>query len=297
MTCPLCLSEKVRCVESLRREWLVRSWREKFHVDVGSCFSQDECVKLFCCTHCDLLFYSPAPLPSAGFYEALSSHPWYYQDDKWEHRVVWPRVYAGERVLDIGSGAGAFLRGVKQRGGIAVGIETNPLAAQACRSAGIDVFEESVEKVASREQEGYDMVCAFQVLEHVPEPLTLLKPAIQLLRPGGRLVCSVPNNASFVGRSRGVILNMPPHHATRWNPTTFRALSRVLPLGLETLMYEPLQACHHGWYCKHATSPLLRVRGAWRVRGHATRVLAGALRLGVSRFIRGHTLLGIFLRR
>lgn len=64
----------------------------------------------------------------------------------------------------------------------------------------------------------FDVVTLFEVVEHVAEPLELLRTATSLMSPGGTLIVSTPNR---LGRPHPPeALDRPPHHVTRWTPAT-----------------------------------------------------------------------------
>jgi len=65
------------------------------------------------------------------------------------------------------------------------------------------------------------------------------------LKPGGKLIISVPNNETFIDI---VDLNTPPHHVGFWNTKSFKALQYHFPIKLEEILYEPLQPQHFDWY-------------------------------------------------
>ena len=71
----------------------------------------------------------------------------------------------------------------------------------------------------------FDVVCAFQVLEHVADPLAFIAEAKARLNPGGLLFIGVPNRESYVGRLRDFPLDMPPHHVMRWSRRALAALA------------------------------------------------------------------------
>ena len=87
------------------------------------------------------------------------------------------------------------------------------------RERGITVVEE----LLSDHSKTYDVVTAFQVLEHIADPLPFLKNCIDALNPGGLLVIAVPNNDAFI-RFADLPLNEPPHHVGLWSPRSLASL-------------------------------------------------------------------------
>jgi len=122
------------------------------------------------------------------------------------------------RLLDIGCGPGFFLSTAIKRGWQAHGFEPSRQAAAHARSLGADVTEGFFGKDAAATLGKFDTVNLTNVLEHVPDPVAILKAAIGLLEPGGVLCVGVPNDFSplqIAARSvagTGDWWVAPPHH-------------------------------------------------------------------------------------
>jgi GT2 family glycosyltransferase/tetratricopeptide (TPR) repeat protein/2-polyprenyl-3-methyl-5-hydroxy-6-metoxy-1,4-benzoquinol methylase len=102
---------------------------------------------------------------------------------------------SAKRVLDIGCGAGRVGESIKSRQLVHVsGIELDATAAALARARLDHVFEGNVEQMSlpfgSNE---FDVVLCGDVLEHLRDPLSLLRKARGWLAPGGRVVASIPN--------------------------------------------------------------------------------------------------------
>jgi SAM-dependent methyltransferase len=104
----------------------------------------------------------------------------------------------------------------------------------------VHLLAESIGEHAQRNAGRYDVVCAFQVLEHVAAPRSFLSAAVRCLRPNGRLMVSVPGEDSFAGFAHWDILNMPPHHVTRWTDDCLRTVASLYELHLVEIVPEPL---------------------------------------------------------
>jgi 2-polyprenyl-3-methyl-5-hydroxy-6-metoxy-1,4-benzoquinol methylase len=99
----------------------------------------------------------------------------------------------GARLLDIGCGEGFFLFNAFKAGYITKGIElSQDAAAYAIREFGLDIEAKPFEEQRLPENH-FDVVTLWQVLEHVPYPLTVLKEVRRILKPDGLLVVSTPN--------------------------------------------------------------------------------------------------------
>src|SRR4029453_2405774 len=110
-------------------------------------------------------------------------------------------VPAGARVLDVGCAWGAFAAALKSRKSCTViGVEMDPVAAEAARSRCDEVYLGDVSTLVDRLPRELDVIVAADVLEHLLEPGEVLRRLAPLLRRGGLLLASIPNvtHASIV---------------------------------------------------------------------------------------------------
>jgi SAM-dependent methyltransferase len=133
-----------------------------------------------------------APELAAAAARAGLCHPFvdYYGEVRDD---VLPFLPADARdVLEVGCGAGGTGRLLQERLGCQVtGVELNPAAAAAAAS---HLHRVVCGDVATADLEGkYDAVVALELFEHLPEAERVLSRLASLVRPGGRIVLSVPN--------------------------------------------------------------------------------------------------------
>jgi SAM-dependent methyltransferase len=214
---------------------IARCYR-RYGIDVDRFFStqQIELVKdadggFFRFTNC-----TPGDSP---FYADIMGKRGYQSAEKREFVYASQFIEPQDCVLDVGCGEGKFAKYC----GVYKGIDTNPDAISAGVKAGRNVFLESLE---SQPHESFDVVVLFQVLEHVPDPRAMLMHSAQCLRPGGRLVVSVPSMAGFMGFAMNQELNYPPHHLTWWDANALTRLLEHTGLQVSTFWHEPLQREH-----------------------------------------------------
>ncbi len=102
-------------------------------------------------------------------------------------------------VLEIGFGNGQFLAFGKNRGWSMMGTEANRTLVMSARHNGFDVYEAG--EITSVPDGAFDLVAAFDVLEHVPtdEQVDFLKTLIGKLKSGGILLLRFPNADSSMG--------------------------------------------------------------------------------------------------
>lgn len=113
---------------------------------------------------------------------------------------------------------------------------------------GITILNELIEEHAVKNIESYDVVVSFQVLEHVTNVYSFIKASVETLKKGGLLILAVPSEDSFLRFSVNSILNMPPHHVTRYEDKTFEKIAEIFNINLATIEHEPLQPIHYDYY-------------------------------------------------
>ena len=106
---------------------------------------------------------------------------------------------SGKKVLDIGCGGGILTESMAKAGAQAKGIDLSEKALKVADlhslETGIAVQYEyiSAENLAAKEAGQYDVVTCMEMLEHVPDPLSIIKACTQLVKPGGKVFFSTLN--------------------------------------------------------------------------------------------------------
>jgi SAM-dependent methyltransferase len=131
------------------------------------------------------------------YYEAFwadapaDPEPW-----AWERRraLLLAEARPGERVLDLGCGAGRFLRALREAGADPVGVELARGAVERARANAPGVDVELVDENGSLPfaHGSFDLVWCSEVLEHIPDVGHALLEARRVLRPDGRILLTVP---------------------------------------------------------------------------------------------------------
>ncbi len=105
----------------------------------------------------------------------------------------------GKTLLDIGCGGGLLAEALTRRGARVTGIDVGEAALEVARlhlhESGLDIEYRlaTAEDFAAEHAGGFDVVTCLELLEHVPEPDSVIVAAARLLKPGGRLVLSTIN--------------------------------------------------------------------------------------------------------
>lgn len=106
-------------------------------------------------------------------------------------------IRSKSRVLDIGCGSGEWLYMLNARGHSAIGIELDPAYAEFGRQEyGLEVRTGSVLELSMPEK-GFDCITLFHVLEHLPNPVMVLRRIHRWLKDDGVLAVEVPNMNSL----------------------------------------------------------------------------------------------------
>jgi SAM-dependent methyltransferase len=132
----------------------------------------------------------------------------------------------GRRVLDLGCRYGALTRWYLE-GNEVVGIDVDREALAGAAELGIETHWADVEEPLAFPDASFDVVVAGELLEHVREPARVVAEARRVLRPGGRLVASVPNAYRLKNRARFALGRAPendPTHLHMFRPDDVRAL-------------------------------------------------------------------------
>lgn len=106
---------------------------------------------------------------------------------------------AEKRVLDVGCGGGILTEALARRGAEATGIDMGeaPLAVARLHALESDVKVDyrlvTAEDLAAEQPEKYDIVTCLEMLEHVPDPASIVRACAQLVAPGGHVYFSTIN--------------------------------------------------------------------------------------------------------
>jgi len=107
------------------------------------------------------------------------------------------------RILDIGTAGGAFLGVASQRGWDVLGCEPNRWMAEwGSKHYGIEIRSGTIFDLNLRDT-SFDVVTLWDVLEHTPDPHTVLMECSRILKPGGLLIVNYPDIDSLVARLMG----------------------------------------------------------------------------------------------
>jgi len=294
MKCLSCNTDKVSQLSSTPVLNIISKWQQSYELDVKPCFSSTSQAH-YICNECELEFFMPPSPGDDHFYDSIQEFDWYYEESKWEFKKALDFLNQDDRIVEIGSGEGRFVEYLKERGYRTVfAIDKNEKAIEKATKKGL-IAATNIHDLGISEA---DVVCSFQVLEHVSEVSAFVSDICNICAVGGKVLIAVPNQSSFLKYNEENVLNSPPHHLTRWTAKSLQALELRFPIKLVSIQKEPLAKAHINWFSSTMMKRLPSNRFisilAWR---GVFPVLCVILKLPFIRNrVQGHSIMAIFER-
>jgi len=275
-------------VEELPVGWLVYEYHKKSGIDVSDCFSGIEKISLYACSKTGYRYWKPFSIAgSESFYKTMaSSTPEYYRSERWEYPIVRDLLKKEYDVLDISCGQGFFLKSIEGMVRSGLGLEFSQYAIDN-KVTTFPVRAAMIQDIAN-DNSKFDVVCSFQVLEHVVNPKEFIQGCLEVLKPGGKLVLSTPNYSSVTAQNKLDCWDLPPHHVGHYTEETYRNIGEMFGLKLQAIHQQPREAA------EIVVTPPVQKKLAFRLFrklfGFASRLLFRVISEP------GHTIVAIFER-
>jgi 2-polyprenyl-3-methyl-5-hydroxy-6-metoxy-1,4-benzoquinol methylase len=234
--CPICDSKQVS--EAFRSTDYVTSDR----------FSIQQCGS------CSVAFTDPMPGDLGRYYPStyrdykplvLNTLSAFYRIRARQWSQSFPKP--GE-ALEVGCGPGIMLNVLQELGWKVTGLErTEEAAAIGRRLFGVNVLAAEVEDLPPTRQ--YDLIILFQVLEHMPNPVAIVSECARRLKPGGKIIISVPNFASWqshFGKAAWLHLDVP-RHLFHFSARSLEILLKRAGLSNVSADYVSVEHDPYGW--------------------------------------------------
>ena len=171
-------------------------------------------------------------------YEAMAEHDerhWWYRARREVLAALIRRKVAlpkDAKLLEIGCGTGHNLEMLGQFGSVDA-LEVDDVArAMAEKRLGHKVLSAPLPELAGVADDRYDLVAALDVIEHIPDDKAALEGIARVLKPGGKLLATVPAH-QWMWSAHDVV----NHHQRRYSKAAFRKLIDQSPLKLESIGY------------------------------------------------------------
>lgn len=201
------------------------------------------------------------------------AHRWWDPDGEFKPlhqinplRLDWIAQYVdlpGAKVVDVGCGGGILSESLARRGAQVLGVDLSVKPLKVARLhaleagvKGLEYREVAVEQLAAEQSGQYDAVTCMEMLEHVPDPASIVRACADLVKPGGWVFFSTLNRnpKSFLFAIVGAeyVLNLLPRgtheYAKMLRPSELAAYCRATGLDLQGtrgMQYNPLT--RHYW--------------------------------------------------
>jgi 2-polyprenyl-3-methyl-5-hydroxy-6-metoxy-1,4-benzoquinol methylase len=201
----------------------------------------DNCsLRIVRCRACGLVFVNPQPTLEAlreyhAASELMSQDGWasYFNHSQKQICELWEERFADTKkwqqaakvsLLDVGAGYGDFLHYAAKEGWQVSGFEFSPAVAKLSEEKyGIPLAVGDLFEMPFSNQ-SFDVITMWHVLEHLADPMAVLKRLFELLRPGGVLVLEVPNLNCFVRKSYRIPMTVNLH-LYHFSPETLSSLA------------------------------------------------------------------------
>ena len=215
-----------------------------------------ESFALVQCKHCSHVFTNPKP--------DQSKLPDYYKSDsyishtnralnpvQWIYKLIRYKTIRNKEnlihklsgnkgsLLDYGCGTGQFLNHCIKAGWNGTGIEPDASARSIAKQSDLTVLS-SINEAGNT----FDIITAWHVLEHVPEPFETMNSFIRMLKPGGKIVLGLPNHKSYDAKNYGSYWAGydVPRHLSHFNQASLAALAQRSKLKIEKILPMPYDA-------------------------------------------------------
>lgn len=258
--CPICLhadnrllykvSSEEAAVHFLTVHELAKSCLAAIDHKIASLWNS-KAAAIVACNNCDFVFAEPFIAGDYEFYNLLphstdeNAEHW-----KWEFDVTFKKIAQlvlnnkNVKVIEIGASTGGFIKRVadiipKQN---IFCLEHSEIGVERIRHAGIEAHSWDFRQMMSKDEFAgkFDIICLFQVLEHLDSLDDTFKTFNFITRPGGHLFIGVPNGRKIkFNELNGALLDMPPNHIGRYNKKSFEYLGSRYGWKIEEIAVEP----------------------------------------------------------
>lgn len=204
------------------------------------------------CKNCGLEFSYPLKAPNQDWYELTYDVLDLYPFDRWEFDFIIDNIKPTDSVGEIGCGSGSFLSKCRELNLNCRGLDFSVSAIEKCLENNLkaDLINLN-ETVIPEEIKKYkpNVICSFHTLEHLDKPENLFQIAYKWSQEVSDLWISVPSDKRGTRIFDEVdFLDQPPHHITRWTPSSLKEIGYRNKWRLTDVIYEPVPLKTSLWF-------------------------------------------------
>ena len=238
--CPLCSSSQIELLYSVSSKDTARHLNAEDNDKVISVIEEiwtGRTGGFYSCNECSFSFAWPFRAGNKDFYSAVYTGGVYYPEEKWDYTItgksITETIETDKRreihLLEIGAGNGAFIKsispGLIPKENILC-TEFSDYGKNEILRYGVECISADVKDIATANRERiFDIVCLFQVLEHMDAYEEFFENINKLTADGAHLYLTVPNDKYRIFYDAlGSKFDIPPVHVSRWNKQTLEKL-------------------------------------------------------------------------
>lgn len=203
------------------------------------------------CKNCGFVFADPFVAGDQEFYNLLphstsdGAECWKWEFDKTFNEVQKiASIHPDLSLLEIGASTGDFIKRIaaiipKQN---LFCLEHSEIGINSIKRSGIEAHSWDFREMKNKKEfsRKFDVVCLFQVLEHLDQIDDTFKTINYVTKPKGHLFIGVPNEKKIVfNELNDALLDMPPNHIGRYNKKSFEILGQKYGWTIEQSAIEP----------------------------------------------------------
>jgi len=249
--CPVCKKEKGEVLWEINSDKAAQHYllKEKDKIKYDKLVNHIETLwtgdkaEVVSCLNCGLCYSNPFVAGDAKFY-TLAYERSNYPTWKWEFQMTIDslKFKAKEfKILEIGAGNGTFVKSIKDKYTSKENIfctEYSMYGLRELEKIGVNYLNDDVRNLEFESK--FDVICLFQVLEHLDGLDELFYKFDNLLGSNSDLFIAVPNYnfIEFIEKNN-LLLDMPPNHVSRWTKKSFQIIATKFNLDLVSHKIEP----------------------------------------------------------
>lgn len=221
----------------------------RIHDKIIKLWNQDSAA-IISCKNCDFVFANPFLSGDAAFYNLLPHATETDENWKWEFEKTFNKIApivesnSDVSLLEIGASTGTFARRVAKlvKKENILCLEYSAIGVDSIKKAGIEALSIDFRELRQKPEylKKFNIICLFQVLEHLDKLDDTFKTFNLLIKQGGHLFIGVPNAEKIkFNELNGALLDMPPNHIGRFNKLTFKILASKYGWEIADIATEP----------------------------------------------------------